>query len=63
LVNRDGITKAVRKNVEFRKTERNPDLSGNHNGDDKMKMLSYVRSTLRQAQGERKKITEPIAVD
>jgi hypothetical protein len=44
---------AIRKNVEFRKTERNPDLSGNHNGGDKLKMLSSVRSTLRQAQGER----------
>jgi hypothetical protein len=46
---------AVRKNVEFRKTERNPDLSGNHNGGDKLKMVTSVRLTLRQAQGEREK--------
>ena len=44
---------AVHKNVEFRKTERNPDLSGNHNGEDWQKMLSSVHLTLRQALGER----------
>ena len=48
---------AVRKNVEFRKTERNPDLSGNHNGGDKLKMVSSVRLTLRQAQCERNMVT------
>ena len=35
---------AIRKNVEFRKTERNPDLSGNHNGE---KEIVFARSACR----------------